>query len=114
MAGAALGLAVSHVVGDFEVPREVGQEKAGEGGVALERVVVLIVVHTITLTHTHSHSYTRARAARTLLVHTRDPTRRSPYSTRLHLRRVSTYLGYSMHQYLLLSRAPCVVSTLRI
>ena len=56
MTGAALGHVVSHDVKDFEVPRVDGQEKAGEGGVALERVVVLIVVQTII--HTHSHSLT--------------------------------------------------------
>ena len=47
MTGAALGHAVSHVEEDFEVPRVIGQEKAGEGGVALERVVILIVVHVL-------------------------------------------------------------------
>ena len=87
MTGAALGHAVSHVEEDFEVPRVVGQEKAGEGGVALERVVVLIVVQTIKHTHTHSHA--RARTARTPLMHTRDPTRRSPYPVHSYLRTVS-------------------------
>ena len=62
MTGAALGHAVSHVEEDFEVPRVVGQEKAGEGGVALERVVILIVVQTIK--HTHTLTHTPARAPR--------------------------------------------------
>ena len=44
---------------DFEVPGVDGQEKAGEGGVALERVVVLIIV-VLTLIHIHTHTPARA------------------------------------------------------
>ena len=62
MAGAALGHAVSHDEKDFEVPRVDGQEKAGEGGVALERVVVLIVIQTIKHTHSLTLTHTPARA----------------------------------------------------
>ena len=76
MAGAALGHAVSHDVKDFEVLRVDGQEKAGEGGVALERVVVLLLIQTIILTHTHSHSLIlirpRTRRAHTTHAHTRS------------------------------------------
>ena len=100
MAGAALGHAVSHVTGSdllcVNVERGVSAE---EGEVALDDVIIVVVLQTIIHTHTltHSHSYARARAARTLLMHTRGPTRRSPYPIRLHLRTVSTYLGHSMY-----------------
>ena len=87
VAGTALGHAQRHVGRDFGVPGDDGQEEAEEGGVALERVVVLIIVQTIKHTHTHSHA--RARTARTPLMHTRDPTRRSPYPVHSYLRTVS-------------------------